>query len=1112
MAASSSSPIPPPMREYNVFLNFSGPDTRETIISHLRVDLERNNFHTFRDDKNLDRGQSIGPGLLEAIEDSSMSLVVFSKNYFASSWCLRELEKIMKCRNNSQHFVLPIFYKIEPSDIRHLNGSIAETLAKTLAKHEELPKMENWRAILTEVANLSGIVSSHYRDEASLVKDIVKEVQRKLNLCIDLNVATHLVGIESRLQKLLKKLCLESSDDVRIIAIWGVNGLGKTTIAKAAYNCIRSRFEGYSFVANVREKWEQSNGDLLTLQNQIRYDISKNKSYKIRNSHEGVEFLKRRAFYGRKVLIVLDDVDRVKQLNALAIDPKFLYRGSRIIVTARDISSLNSFQSALTIYELEHFNMDEYLQLFSLHAFNEHYPPEDFMELSNTVVDYAGGIPLVLEVWGSFLNGKNHSEWRDATIKLKKIPHGEVQRILRISFDSLDEKEKKSFLDIACFFDGESKNFAIQVLEACEFFPVIGLRHLEDLCLLKYDPGHAIVMHDILKQMGKEIIRQENVDFPRKRSRLWDSKDALKVLKNCEGTETVEGLILFHNGKDFKVKAKAFQKMTGLRVLHLNHVLLSPGNKLLFENLVWLRWHHFDLSVLPSQLYLENLDALDLSYSNIKRVWRGTKVLGKLKFLDLSCCDNLTTTPNFSGLPNLEKLILSQCVRLQEVDKSIRHLNKLLVLDLSSCRRIRKLPMEIAIKQDWRVIMVLSQLKFLNLGCCRNLTTTLNFSWLPNLEKLILRNCVRLEEVDKSIGHLQKLRVLDLNNCTSLRELPSEMANLKSLEYLIMHRPLSQCQTSPKGSTGFFRLPLNFGVGLRCLKWLQIHGYSLTQLPGSEFGCLPESICNLTELKGLTIKNCNLTNLPSEIGRLNRLEVLNLQGNNFCSLPESIGELTNLRDVNLSHCERLQSLPKLSGRGGPDSFVTVSNCPSLESISLESIMNYKFMSCYNCPKLYEKDSADKIGTRFFNYKGALLFRIGHSGGMFPDWLQHETTNSYYALKVPSLGVGNKHFIRCILYAVHVMDIVDHLSWPMVCKLHNKSKDVCNYFTLTRTFSREWTRTFIGDQIILCYTSFPVYCLQLKEGDEIEVSWTCENMVLKKWGIHVSYYTLDDHHQ
>ena len=341
-----------------------------------------------------------------------------------------------------------------------------------------------------------------------MVDNIVEEVKKKLSSSIQLNVTKYLVGIEPRLQKVLKKLCLDSSDDVRIIAIWGIGGLGKTTIAKATYNCIRSGFEGCSFVANVRETWEKSNGDLFALQKQILSDISNNENYRMGNSHEGIDFLKRRAFYGRKVLVVLDDVDRVEQLDALAIDPRFLYRGSRIIITTRNISSLNlnSPQSVLRIYELELLNKDESLQLFSLHAFNQHNPPKGFMELSNTVVDYAGGIPLVLEVWGCFLNGNNdQSEWRSAVAKMKMISHGDVQGKLRISYDSLDEKEKKLFLDIAFFFLGERENFIIQVLQDYDIFPEIGFRRLKKLCLLKCVRS-MIVMYDILKQMGREIV------------------------------------------------------------------------------------------------------------------------------------------------------------------------------------------------------------------------------------------------------------------------------------------------------------------------------------------------------------------------------------------------------------------------------------------------------------------------------------------------------------------------------------------------------------------------------------------------------------------------------
>ena len=158
MAASSSSPISPSQREYDVFLSFSGLDSRKNIISHLQAAFKRNNFRTFKDDKNLDRGKDIAAGLFEAIENSSMSIVVFSKNYFASTWCLAELEMIMECSKKLQHIVIPIFVDIEPSYIRKLKGSIAETLAK----HEEVPKMENWRATLTEVASLAGFVSNSY--------------------------------------------------------------------------------------------------------------------------------------------------------------------------------------------------------------------------------------------------------------------------------------------------------------------------------------------------------------------------------------------------------------------------------------------------------------------------------------------------------------------------------------------------------------------------------------------------------------------------------------------------------------------------------------------------------------------------------------------------------------------------------------------------------------------------------------------------------------------------------------------------------------------------------------------------------------------------------------
>ena len=154
-----SSPYPsPPHHKYDVFLSFSGVDTRKKFTSHLFAALERNGFQTFRDDKRLERGEDIRSGLLEAVEDSRISLVVFSKSYLTSSWCLNELEKIMECKKKLQHIVLPIFYEVEPLDLRVQKGSIAGALAS----HKRIDsKMQNWTAALTEASHLSGWVKTN---------------------------------------------------------------------------------------------------------------------------------------------------------------------------------------------------------------------------------------------------------------------------------------------------------------------------------------------------------------------------------------------------------------------------------------------------------------------------------------------------------------------------------------------------------------------------------------------------------------------------------------------------------------------------------------------------------------------------------------------------------------------------------------------------------------------------------------------------------------------------------------------------------------------------------------------------------------------------------------
>jgi len=142
---------------WDVFLSFRGPDTRMNFTDHLRSALVRARIRTFLDDKEIPKGETISTELLNAIQGSKISIVVFSKRYAYSSWCLDELAKIIECRQTIGCTLIPIFYHMDPSDVRQQTGTFAEAFSK----HEErfqtnLERVQRWRDALTTAANCSG--------------------------------------------------------------------------------------------------------------------------------------------------------------------------------------------------------------------------------------------------------------------------------------------------------------------------------------------------------------------------------------------------------------------------------------------------------------------------------------------------------------------------------------------------------------------------------------------------------------------------------------------------------------------------------------------------------------------------------------------------------------------------------------------------------------------------------------------------------------------------------------------------------------------------------------------------------------------------------------------
>ena len=233
--------------------------------------------------------------------------------------------------------------------------------------------------------------------------------------------------------------------------------------------------------------------------------------------------------HSKKVLIVLDNVNDAIILKSLAGNWDWFGRGSRNLITTRDKRLLIS-HGVLHYYKARAFNDAEAFEFLSHYSSKHELLQDFFMELSKEIIGYAQGIPLALEVLGSFLFSMTKEEWRNQLEKLKSTPNMKMQEVLKTGYDGLDDKEKNIFLDIACFFKGEDKDYVMKILDGCGFFPLSGIRALIEKSLITIS-SNMLMMHDLIQEMGREIVRQQSLEEPGKRSRLWFYKDICDVLK-----------------------------------------------------------------------------------------------------------------------------------------------------------------------------------------------------------------------------------------------------------------------------------------------------------------------------------------------------------------------------------------------------------------------------------------------------------------------------------------------------------------------------------------------------------------------------------------------------
>ncbi|CAL1351932.1 unnamed protein product [Linum trigynum] len=987
MAASSSSAAANSVADsrgqmkYDVFLSFRGKDTRHNFTSHLFDALCRKKIKCFIDD-NLQRGEEITPSLLKAIEESRISVVIFSKNYAASPWCVDELVKILDCRERYGQVVLPVFYHVDPSDVEQQIGSFADAISVLELNFKvKMDKVPSWRSELTKAANVSGWDSQVIRPESRLVNEIVEDILKKLTRA-PRGYSNGLVGIESRVGRIKAMLHMQSSD-VRFLGIWGMGGVGKTTIAEAVFSDIFAQYEGCCFLANIREESKRHGlvhlkGQLLS---EILVDQNKHSSTMITiGSTFTVDRIRR-----KRVLLVLDDVNDVSQVEFLIGSTDLFGPGSRVILTSRDKQVLKSWVGEM--YEVERLDQDEALLLFCYRAFKGNCPKEDFVEQSSRVVTYSQGNPLVIKVLGSFFLDRTQRFWESALAQLQRTIRPEIYDVLMISFDALADEEKSIFLDVACFFNGQKIDFVKGILDGCGFGTDTGICVLTDKCLITVSENR-IWIHDLLQEMAHEVVRQESVKDLGKRSRLWRPNDVYRVLTRNQGTEQVEGIFLdVSEISHMELSCQAFSRMHNLRLLKI--IIMGPGMD--------------HISTFPFNFRAENLVHINLAYSNIKQLWGGVQALVNLKEVDLSDCKNLNAIPDMSQALNLEIMNLANCTSMVELPSSVQHLVKLTDLDLRGCSSLTGLPECLNVKS----------LKTLNLSSCSNLQKCPEIMGCVAYLNL---NDTEIEELPQSIAYLSRLAALNLKDCKRLHSLPSNLFLLESLAIADF-----------SGCSSIMSLPSI----AKSIKYLYLSGTAIVILPCwignlsnlssldltncKRIKNLPDTLSEANSLEKLILRGCSsirqfpkisrkikelyldetgIEEIPSSVEHLSQLVELHLQNcKSFRVLPSHICKLKSLQKLNLSGCSKFEKFPAI--REPMKSFrylyldgTAIRNFPVVND--LENLENLSMMELGNCRKLSLRHLLYFVNIAgWWNATSKSLFRLSLNDcniSMVPDGL------------------------------------------------------------------------------------------------------------------------------
>ncbi|CAA7053871.1 unnamed protein product [Microthlaspi erraticum] len=747
--ASSSSSSPRRTWRYRVFTSFHGPDVRKTFLTHLRKQFNYNGISMFND-QGIERGQTIAPALTQAIGESRISIVVLTKNYASSSWCLDELVEIFKCKDDKGQIVMTVFYGVDPSDVRKQTGDFGIAFNETCDRRTE-EERRRWSQALKDVGNIAGEHFLNWDNESKMIEKIAKDVSDKLNATISSDFQD-MVGIEAHLQNMQSLLHLDNEDEAMIVGISGPAGIGKTTIARALHCRLSSSFQLTCFMENIRGSYNRGldeYGLKLHLQDQFLSKILNQNGMSIYHLRAIQERL-----HDQKVLIILDDVDDLQQLEALANETNWFGPGSRIIITTEDQELLEQHDINNT-YHVDFPTNEEARKIFCRYAFRRSLAPYGFEKLVERVIELCGNLPLGLRVMGSTLRGKREDDWEGLLRRLENSIDRTIEGVLRVGYDNLHKDDQLIFLLIAFFFNYEDDDHVMAMLAESNVDVTLGLKTLTYKSLIQISTEGKISMHKLLQQVGREAVQLQE---PTKRQIIVDAHEICDVLDNDSASRNVLG-ISFDLSKiigNMCISSKAFKRMRNLQFINIyesrrdrNVRVYVPDDMDFPPRLRVLHWEVYLGKCLPRTFSPEYLVELDMENNELEKLWEGTQLLKNLKRLLLARSYNLKELPDLSSATSLERLNLNSCKSLVEIPSSIGNLQKLECLVINFCSKLQVVP----------TLFNLTSLDEIFMLGCWQLRKVPDFS--TNVTSLVIADTM-LEHLFESLGPCSRLECLTI--------------------------------------------------------------------------------------------------------------------------------------------------------------------------------------------------------------------------------------------------------------------------------------------------------------------------------------------------------------